>query len=75
MGAGASPAPHRFVGRSLRELDLRSRAGVQVLLIRGGPAGGGSSTIRVPSPEERIGSSDRLVVAGLRDAVEAVADY
>jgi CIC family chloride channel protein len=62
------PAPHTFVGRSLAELDLRGRTGALVLLIRN-PKGGGQP-IRVPTPADRIGSGDVLIVAGSRESLE-----
>jgi CIC family chloride channel protein len=62
-------APRSFGGRTLSELDLRKRSGVQVLLIRSGEGAGG---IRVPTPEDRIHLGDRLVIAGPRRAVERI---
>ena len=60
-------APAKFAGKTLRELDLRNRGGVQVLLIR---SGDGSRGIRVPGPDDRIEHEDHLVVAGPRPEVE-----
>ncbi len=61
-------APAGFLGRSLRELDVRARTGVQVLLLRA--RSGGERTIRVPTPDDRVQEGDVLVVAGAEDAVE-----
>jgi CIC family chloride channel protein len=61
------PAPRAFEGRTLAELDLRKRGGVQVLLIR---SRGSRRAIRVPAPEDRIRSGDHLVLAGPRRAVD-----
>jgi K+/H+ antiporter YhaU regulatory subunit KhtT len=61
------PAPRGFEGRSLAELDLRKRGGIQVLLIR---SHGSKRAIRVPGPEDRIQSGDHLVLAGPREAVD-----
>jgi trk system potassium uptake protein TrkA len=61
------PAPRAFEGRTLAELDLRKRGGIQVLLIRGR---GGKRAIRVPGPEDRINAGDHLVLAGPRQAVD-----
>jgi CIC family chloride channel protein len=58
-------APAAFAGRSLRELDLRARGGVQVLLLRTH-----GDAVRVPSPEDRVQPGDLLVVAGPADAVK-----
>lgn len=64
--------PARFVGHSIRELDIQATTGVHVVLIRerGNASGGGA--IRVPAPDDRIGEGDRLVVSGTRAAVEAL---
>ncbi|MFQ5699439.1 MAG: chloride channel protein [Myxococcota bacterium] len=62
-----SLAPASFVGRTLGELQLRQRGGVQVVLIRG-PGRNGS--VRVPTADDRICEGDQLVLAGPRDAVE-----
>lgn len=60
-------APRSFAGRSLREIDLRARHGVQVLLLRSGTA------VRVPTAEDRVELGDVLVVAGPADAVKRLA--
>jgi CIC family chloride channel protein len=57
-------APRAFAGRSLREIDLRARHGVQVLLLRSGAA------VRVPTADDRVELGDVLVVAGPADAVK-----
>jgi CIC family chloride channel protein len=61
------PVPRTFEGRTLAELDLRKRAGVQVLLIR---SRGSKTAIRVPGPDDRIRPGDHLVLAGPRQAVD-----
>jgi len=61
------PAPRSFAGRTLAELDIRKRGGVQVLLIR---SAGGEGRIRVPGPDDRIDLGDHLVIAGPRRSVE-----
>jgi uncharacterized protein with PhoU and TrkA domain len=60
-------APLSFHDRSLRELDLGSRHGVQVLLLRSRTPLG--ETVRVPTADDRIGAGDRLVVAGTSAAL------
>jgi len=62
-------APRAFVGRSLREIDLRARHGVQVLLLRALGAG----AVRVPTPDDRVQLGDVLVVAGSAEAVRRLA--
>jgi trk system potassium uptake protein TrkA len=60
--------PPSLVGKSLRELDVRARTGIQVLLVRS--RGDGEDAIRVPSPDDRLGPGDRVVVAGRAESVE-----
>jgi hypothetical protein len=55
-------APQRFHDRSLRELDLAGRFGIQVLLLRSRTPLG--ETVRVPKADDRIGPGDRIVAAG-----------
>ena len=64
--------PPRFVGHSIRELDIQATTGVHVVLIREGSSESGGGAIRVPTPDDRIGERDRLVVSGTRAAVEAL---
>jgi uncharacterized protein with PhoU and TrkA domain len=66
--------PRSFIGRSLSELDLRTRAGVQVLIIRSATAKPGTSTIRIPGPNARLQPGDKLVVAGPKDSVDSLAN-
>lgn len=61
-------APAAFHGRTLAELDVARRSGVQVLLVRRH----GDSNPRVPQAAERIEMGDRLVVAGTLAAVEGL---
>lgn len=71
-------APAGWVGRTLEELAVRSRYGVQVLLVRrtgpgaGGGAGEDGATGRreiVPEGSTRVQPGDRLVLLGPRGAV------
>lgn len=62
-------APVSFHGKTVRELDVRARSGVQILLIR---SAGRAGAIRVPGPDDRIEPGDHLVIAGPRDAVEGL---
>lgn len=61
-------APRGFVGRTLRDLDIRSRHGVQVIFVRTG-----GTEVRVPTADECIGERDALIVAGPRQAVDSLA--
>lgn len=55
------PAP--FVGRTLAELDLRRRLGVQVVAIRRS----GAEAAQLPEPDMRLQPGDILFVAGRRE--------
>ncbi len=59
-------APSSFVGQSLRELDLRARTGVHVLLLR---HAGSSTPIRVPTADDVVSACTVLVIAGEAEAV------
>jgi trk system potassium uptake protein TrkA len=60
-------APREFVGRSLVELKLRNRFGVQVVAIRSG----GEATVRVnPGPETVLQDQDALFVLGRDDELD-----
>ncbi len=61
-------APPSSVGKSLSELNLRSRTGVQILLIRS--ARGRASALRVPTPSDRIEAGDALIAAGSKEALD-----
>ena len=66
--------PSRFVGRSLRDIDLRARAGIQVLLLR--KPDRGEDALRVPTADDRLEAGDLMVVAGREEAVaEADAGF
>jgi CIC family chloride channel protein len=63
--------PPRYFGRTIRELDIAAETGVHVILLRKRvPAGG--SEVHVPTANDRIAEGDRLVVAGSKNAVEAM---
>ena len=65
-------APARFVGRSLRELNIRANTGVHVLLIRSPKGRASSRAIRVPTAEDVVEAGDTLIVAGSREALETL---
>ena len=62
-------APARFVGRTLSELAVRSRYGVQVLLIRRQGPEPGETRELVPEGATRVQADDRLVLLGDREAI------
>jgi CIC family chloride channel protein len=63
--------PPRYFGRTIRELDIAAETGVHVILLRKRVPGSGSK-VRVPTANDRIDEGDRLVVAGTKNAVEAM---
>ena len=64
-------APGAFVERALRELDVRARHGVQVLLIkRLAKAGSHERFEVVPGPETVVLRGDRLVLMGQADDLD-----
>lgn len=62
-------APAGFVGRSLQDLAVRSRYGVQILLVRRRETGSGDVREIVPEGSTRVHPGDRLVLLGPRKAV------
>jgi uncharacterized protein with PhoU and TrkA domain len=65
-------APLAFHGRSLRELAVRERHGVQVVLLRSAADPDPARRVRVPTGAERVREGDTLVVAGPKQAVDAL---
>jgi len=65
-------APFEWVGKTLRELAVRERHGVQVVLIRTVSEPDAARRVRVPGSADRVGAGDTLVVAGPKDAVDAL---
>jgi trk system potassium uptake protein TrkA len=63
--------PGSFVGRSLRELDVRGRWGVQIVLVRRPAQGRDSEAIElVPGPQARLRLADQIVFVGPQDALD-----
>ncbi len=69
-------APGPFTGYALRELDVRSRYGVQILLVRR-PAGPDSEDRIevVPGPDTVLRRGDRLLVVGTDRALAALSRW
>jgi trk system potassium uptake protein len=63
-------APEAYVGRTLRDLGLRQKASVTVVLIRRG-----GQVLSVIDPDERLASGDVLVVLGSPAAVRQFAAH
>lgn len=64
--------PPRFFGHTIRDLDIASTTGVQIVLLRKRDPDDGRSAVRVPTADDRIDEGDRLVIAGTRAAVESL---
>ena len=61
------PAPQSWVGKGLRELNVRAKLGINILAIRSG------NRLNVtPAPDAPIRSTDVLVVLGYNSALEKV---
>jgi CBS domain-containing protein len=66
-------APPDLVGHTLRELELRSRHDITVLLIRRAPPNPGGRPFEVvPGPDTVVEEGDALVVVGTREALAAL---
>jgi CIC family chloride channel protein len=66
-------APQSFVGRSLKEINVRARFGLQVMMIKRrqtNPDGVVETHQLVPGPDEIIREADRLVVLGKKDNID-----
>ncbi len=68
-------APLAFHGQTLRQLDVRVRHGVQVVLIRSPLESDPAQRVRVPSSTDRIREGDTLIVAGPKEEVEALGHH
>jgi trk system potassium uptake protein TrkA len=67
------PTPEQFVGRTLRQLELRPRFGLTLIAIKRRPPGDASGPIITtvsPSADEEIRAGDVLVVLGGNERLE-----
>ena len=64
-------APARFMGRTIRQLRIRSRLGVQILLIRKREDRGEQAHF-VPTPDYVIEEDDVLLVAGGQASIQRI---
>jgi uncharacterized protein with PhoU and TrkA domain len=62
------PAPARWIGRSLRELECRARYGVTVLAVQPSGRAAGAS-YEMPDPDRPLAPGDILVLAGTADGL------
>mgnify|MGYP003296659560 CR=1 FL=1 len=60
-------APKAWIGKSLKELDVRAKLGVNIIAVENG-----KKTNVSPSADYRIGEQDTLVILGENYALEAV---
>ncbi len=64
--------PYSFIGRTIREIDIRSRYGLEVILVRK-PTGSGAGIPgrpgTIPTPDYKIQPGDRLLVLGDVDQI------
>lgn len=58
------PVPTRFIGRTIRELDIRRNFRVSVLMIRHHDSGGGEELDTAPQPDYTFQEGDTLLVLG-----------
>jgi CIC family chloride channel protein len=62
-------SPIVFIGKTLKELDIRSRYGVDILLVKKTNEEGETQTIQ-PNADYRVETGDSLLVFGERDLLE-----
>ena len=67
------PVPAVFVGKSLKELDLRAKYGVNVLAVRKGGFFDVNGD-QIPRPDYKLEATDRIVVVGKSSDIEKMAD-
>jgi len=67
------PVPQSFVGKSLKELNLRAKYGVHVLAIRKGAIANVEGD-QIPSPEAKLEAGDRIVIVGKTSDIEKLPD-
>jgi CIC family chloride channel protein len=69
-------APGSLTGRALRDLDIRARYGVQILLVKRPARPGSADHVEmVPGPDTVIQRGDRLLMVGTDEALEAVSRW
>ncbi|MBU0506605.1 MAG: chloride channel protein [bacterium] len=56
--------PSQYVGKSIKELNIRNRYGVDILLIKSASPGRGPKMKAIPSPDHIFTEKDYLVIAG-----------
>ena len=69
MHVGEVQLPAQFVGKTLKELNLRQTYALEVVLIHRDSEGGGAGQGMFPAPDMRLETGDRIVVMGEKQAV------
>ena len=64
--------PATFVGKTLGEINLKARTGLEVVFVRTKAREDGHRKIRVPSSQEPFENGDSLIIAGHTDAMEQI---
>jgi len=62
--------PGSFIGRSLREIDLRAHLGIEVLLVRSVDPQSGETTVDAPDPDQPLTEGLGLVVVGRNPSLD-----
>ncbi len=57
------PVPHDFIGKSIKDLNIRAKYGVDILLIRNNTEAG-SKIKAIPNPDYIFSINDSIVIAG-----------
>ena len=57
------PVPRKFIGKSIKELDIRAKFGVDIILIKAN-IGNRSMIKTLPQPDYKFSYSDSLVISG-----------
>lgn len=70
-GMAEIQVPLSFVGKTLKELNIRARFGVNVIMIRRRMDGGAAKEI-VPTPDEKIQMGDTLIAMGPEKDLEVL---
>jgi len=65
------PAPEMFIGKTLREIDLRARHGLTLIAIKR-TINGSMKTDVSPSADERIQAGDAVALVGSNKALVAL---
>lgn len=66
------PVPKSFVGKSLKELNIRARFNTQILMIKRKKSEGDGFHQIVPAPTEVLKEDDRLIVLGTKDGIQTL---